>query len=109
MSLDHLLNQTVTIEPESSRDVHDKVTFGTAVADVKCRIEGSTRTLRLPGDAIQIIKKEIFVLGDTVVDDKSRITLPDGTQPPIVAVEDMPDRDGVTFYRLILTGVKKSA
>ena len=107
MSIGHLLNQEITLEPSSSRDAYEAKAYGASVA-VACRIEGVSETLRMPDDQEQVITREIFVEGDTVVDEQARLTLPDGTQPPIVSIMDMPGRDGTTHHRVIKTGVKRS-
>jgi hypothetical protein len=106
MALSDLLNQTCTLEPLLGRDDFDKTTWGTAVTGIACRVEGASETFRRADDEVVVVSKKIWLLPDTVVDEDSRLTLADGSQPEIIHVEEMPDRDGNTFYIKLMTGAR---
>lgn len=104
--LRELFPHSVTIAPFSSSNAYAESSFGSGVA-YTARTEAKTRIFKR-SDGIDIVAVAVTYLADApTISTKDRITLPDGTQPPIVAVENMPDESG-TYYTAVYTGDARS-
>lgn len=97
-----LLNQLITIESTSGMDAYGQSTYGTGVS-VKARVEGRNRVVVDAQGNNAVSSTTIYVDGPTVVTTSSRITLPDGTTPLILAIASMPDIDGTPHHKVIYT------
>lgn len=95
-----LLTQTLSIQSVASRDGYGKRTYGTAVT-YPCRVtEKIERVVRSDGRE-EWAKSKVWVapnqttggLPDTSAE--LLVTLPDGTQPPLIATQKMYDQNGV--------------
>lgn len=97
-----LLNQVITIESATGVDAYGQSRYGTAVL-VHSRVEGRNRkVLDAQGNEV-VSSTTIYVDGPTVITTASRITLPDGTKPVILAIAEMPDIDGTPHHKVIYT------
>lgn len=99
--IDELLNQQVTIETFHSIDLNGDPSYN-AGATYIARVERRIKIVRaLTGDQA-VSTNGIFLDGavSSVLDPfgRDRITLPDGTKPIILAIEDGVDGDGTTMY-----------
>lgn len=105
--LRELFPHTVTVEPFSTNNAYGEASYGTGV-EYLARTETKTRFFRR-ADGSEVVSVAVTYLADApTVSTKDRITLPDSTQPPIVAVESMPDEVG-TYYTAVFTGDARSA
>lgn len=108
LELREMFNQTVTIEPYSSANAYGESSFSTGVAYL-ARTETKARLFRR-SDGVEVVAVAVTYLADApTVSTKDRITLPDGTKPPIVAVESDPDETGAAYYTAVYTGDARSS
>lgn len=94
-----LMASTVTIEEVASMDEYGKRTYGTGTtyqARVRQKIE---RVFNLQGRE-EWAKTKVWVAPHSTtgafptISPRSRVTLPDGTQPPLIAFERIYDENG---------------
>jgi hypothetical protein len=95
-----LMTDTITVEPVTGTTTgYGKRTFGTAVT-YECRIRHKLqRVINLEGH-VTWAKHKVWVAPDSsgnfpALDQRARVTLPDGTQPQMLAIEHMDDEDGL--------------
>ena len=97
-----MFTQTITVEPWLSKDKYGQPSFGPGVART-CRIEGKNKLVRALDGQERVSATTIYVYGAAGIGYKDRVTLPDGSRPIILAVEQMPDDHG-DYYEAIYTG-----
>ena len=101
-SLLSLLKQTVLIQTSTGADGYGQQAYGTAVS-IPARIIGRNRLVRNVQGQEVISTVQIIVNGDVAVTTFSRITLPDGSTPLVIAVLEMPDAYGIPYHKVIYT------
>jgi len=92
---------TITIEPVTgSTTGYNKRTFGTGV-EYQCRIRHKLqRVINLEGH-VTWAKHKVWIAplasdgSFPTLDNQARVTLPDGTQPQMLAIEHIDDEDGL--------------
>ena len=99
--LDEVLNQSVTIEPFASQDVNGDFTYGTGVV-YKAMVQRRIKIVRTM-QGVEAVSTASILMDGTVSAalnpfGRDRITLPDGTQPLIMAIEDGQDDQGNVIY-----------
>ena len=89
-----MMIDTITLEPLTGADGYSKPTFGPGT-QLRARVEYRTRLVRTV-DNVEAVSTATTILFDAQpVDPMSRLTLPDGTQPKILAVNNFKDDIGV--------------
>jgi len=88
-----LLTETLTIAPFLSQDAYGAPTYGAPVT-VPCRIEERTQIVMGASGPLRVMETKVWVDGDTVVNQRSRVTFTDGTDAPIQAMETWQDELG---------------
>lgn len=101
------LNQTVTLEPFSSDDGYGEKSYGEA-ATVSARVdykqtEVRSDKVRIKRGETHISTAQVMLEGDQSVSLNDRITLPDGTKPPILAITKTPDVSGTIVLQVVYT------
>lgn len=99
------LNQTVTLEPYASTNAYGEKTYGEG-ASVAARVDYKQKEVRAnSGGAseLHISTAQVMLEGDQSVSLNDRITLPDGTKPPIIAIEKTPDVSGTIVMQVVYT------
>jgi len=101
------LNQTITRAPYSTLNVNGKKSFGEAEA-VSARVDYRQveKKVMSKGTAkgeLHISTAQIMMEGDQSITLNDRITLPDGTKPPILAIEKIPDVSGTIVLQVVYT------
>lgn len=96
------LNQTVTLEPYASTDAYGARTYG-AAASVSARVVRKRQEIRDAGGETRISKAQVLIEGDQSVSLSDRITLPDGTMPPILSIGKTPDVGGTLVLQVVYT------
>lgn len=96
-----LMNDTVTVEPWTGQDAYAKPSFGAAV-QYKGRVVSRIRMVRAFDGQEKVSSRTVWLAGDLKVDPRDRLTLPDGTQPPILSVNAFPDETG-PHHRMVFT------
>lgn len=89
-----MMIDTITLEPQTAIDGYSKPTYGQAV-EKRARVEYRTRLVRTV-EGVEAVSTATTILFDVLaVDPTSRITLPDGSQPKILAVNNYKDTSGI--------------
>ncbi len=100
-----LMPETITIEPVTGRDEYSARTFGTATSH---RARVTTQVLRvldfngninLSQTVVWVAPTPDAIPTDVLAD--ARITLPDGTQPPLLSAAVVSDEDGPHHLKLM--------
>lgn len=97
-----MLKQDIIIKPYLTTNKYNEDTYGTLVTE-KCRIEKHNKLVTNEKGEEVLSSCQIIVDGTSSVTIKSNITLPDGTSPDIISLEDNPDENGVSYYKCIYT------
>lgn len=89
-----LLESTVTIAPVSTRALDGKATYGTAVS-YRAHVERRRDMVRnASGEEVMYAGRCLLDGAYPAVKESARITLPDGSQPSLIAVETTYDGSG---------------
>lgn len=99
MVLAGLLNQSISLESFASINGYGDCSYNTA-ATYPARVERRVKVVRsLKGETV-VSTACVFLDGSVSLDKlgRDRITLPDGTKPVILAIEDGVDGAGNTVY-----------
>ena len=94
------MTSTITVEPWTGQDVYGKATYGTAVSIAARISEKPSRVLDSAGQTVVTGATAWTDAANTVITSKDRVTLPDGSQPPLIAVHRMPDDIGIVLTTL---------
>jgi head-tail adaptor len=100
------MDSTVTVSTRSGHSNYGEATYSTSSATYRARIVEKPGFIReAAGETIQFSHTLwIRSTGSVSITATDRITLPDGTKPPIVAVERIPDEDGEHHVKVMLGG-----
>ena len=88
-----LMLDIITVEPRTGIDPYTQPTYGAGVA-YQCRIEGAVRQIRMADNTVKISNTTIYLAADYGISPMDRVTLPDGTQPPILRADAGDDENG---------------
>ena len=88
-----MMPHTITHEESSSRNEYGKPNHGSA-ASYSARVVYKNDLVRADDGAEKVSKGYVWIQGTPSVTPQDRITLPDGTTPTILSVEEFPDEDG---------------
>ncbi len=88
-----LMPHTVTVEPLTGRDDYGRPTYGAAV-QYRARVVGKQKLVRAADGAERVSATTVYLASAPGVGPEDRITLPDGSRPPILAVSKVPDEKG---------------
>ena len=92
-----LFTQTVSVKPFSSVDDYGQSVYGAAVEHTARVVARQRRVFDTEGvERISVAEVWLLTAPGSVAADfvKGQLTLPDGTTPPILNVERIPDEDG---------------
>jgi hypothetical protein len=90
------MQDSITVEPYASENVNTEESVGAAVA-YTCRCEGRRKMVRTPNGEQAVSMVQAYLDRLVSIDPRSRVTLParfSPLQPPILAVEMLPDETG---------------
>lgn len=89
-----MMPSTVTLNAVASTDAYGKRTFAGASTSIQCRIQTSRRMV-ITEDGKQVpVEGTVYCYGTSAATINDKLTLPDGTVVPIVAVETRNDETG---------------
>lgn len=91
-----LLRQTVTIEPYTGPDPFGAPGYGPPV-EYPARVRREAKMVRASDGEERVSSTVVWLDGAAQVGPQDRITMPDGSHPPILAVESSPDETGETY------------
>ncbi len=95
------LPSTITHEPWASQDEYGKPTYGTAVSR-DAVVEIRTKAIRNTGGELVMARASVQFLEDVAIDMRDRLTLPDGTTSPIVAITGVIDPSTTSPYSQVV-------
>lgn len=98
-----LMNATVTVEPFSSRGDYGDPTYGTAVS-YSARVSYRQVRVRSRDGTESVARGAVWLRSSVAVDERDRLTLPDGSAPPILAVDRPGDADGSPHHTKVFFG-----
>jgi hypothetical protein len=84
------LQAAVTVEFWLSQDALGTPTYGAAVP-LRALVEAKTRRVLAPDGREVLATTKVTILTPVTLTVRDRLTLPDGTAPPIVAIEGLVD------------------
>jgi hypothetical protein len=99
-ALRHLLTMTATVEPWTGDNGYGEREYGTA-RQVQGRYETGPRLVRSEGGREIVSSARLYFLDETI-GVRDRVTLPDGSQPLILAVNSTTSVGGVVVVRVDL-------
>lgn len=88
-----LMVDSISVAPFSTRNGYGEPSFGTATI-LPARIERTNRKVYGADGTERIATTRIFVPAGTPIDERDRLTLPDGRTPRILSVERGSDERG---------------
>ncbi len=96
-----LMTQTVTVQPQSGNNAAGEPTFGDAIT-IRCRIQGTIKEIRAADGLTRMSSALVILDGVYGIEPQDKLTLPDGTTPVILSVNQNNDGAG-SLYEEILT------
>lgn len=94
---------TVTHEPYASTDSDGKRSYGAGVSRQALKTV-QTKAVQRQSGVEAVLGPTLTFVGDVSFDMRDRITLDDGTQPPIVDVSGPGSPTGGTYYTVVKFG-----
>lgn len=94
--------QTVTVEPYTGQNQYAEPTYGASV-QYSAFVQRKTKLVRDRAGREVVSMAQVYLDGSVNVGVQDRITLPDGSQPVILSVEDLPDETGVSHHKVVNT------
>lgn len=88
-----LMNQVLTVEPLSGVDNYGAPSYG-APTDVVARLTQKQRVVEQADGTRAMSRSQAWCPADTAITEHDRITLPDATQPRLLAVSLLSDEQG---------------
>lgn len=96
MSIEGLLNQSVTIQSASSRDGYGRLSFG-ASTSVSARFSAKKKVVTLPDGTQQTIEAIAYVPSNTSVSENDKVTY-DSKEYKVLMKYAVPDGEGNTHH-----------
>ena len=89
-----MMPSTVTLNAVSTTDAYGKRTFAAAGTSIQCRVQTARRLLITEDGKSIPVEGTVYCFGTSMAKINDKLTLPDGTVVPIVAVETRNDDTG---------------
>jgi hypothetical protein len=101
-ALEALMPQTCSIiAPGTTRGFYGTLAASTVAATTyRCRWVEQREVMREAGGEYRAQRGVLWVASTGRISPTDRVTLPDGTTPPILAVEEYPDMDGLHHVKI---------
>lgn len=96
-----LMPDDVVWTPLSGRDDYGKPTFGSPV-EFAARLVREHKLVRNAAGETVVSTAHVWIGGVPEIGPEDRVTLADGTHPPIVSVERFPDETGPSHTKVYL-------
>ena len=94
-----MMPETVTHAELASRDAYGARNYGTP-ASYSVRVSYKPTLIRTTDGSEVVAKGFIWFQGTPNIDPEDQVTLPDGSTPPILAVERVSDQSGLHHTKL---------
>lgn len=97
-----LMPATITVSTRTTHSLHGTPSYSTSSASYRARIIHKPGFVRTGDRETKEFRTILWVASTGTLDVSDRITLPDGSRPPVVAVERYPDDDGTHHHKVFL-------
>src|SRR5438105_4147130 len=97
-----MMPSTVSISTRAAHNSYGEATFSTVVTKYRARISSKPGFVRTAQQEVVEIRTQVWVASTRAIDTKAKVTLPDGTTPPIVLAETVSDERGPYYVKLSL-------
>ena len=91
--LTDIMIETITLASVSAKDSYGKRTWNSASSITNCRVQSGTYKVRDSAGVEVIAQGKVYVPGSPTVTVNDKLTLPDSTTPPILAIDRLGDQD----------------
>jgi len=89
-----IMVDTITLASVSALDAYGKRTWASATTITNCRVQTGDHKVIDSAGAEAVASGKVYVPGNPTVTLYSKVTLPDGSQPPIIAIDRVGDQVG---------------
>lgn len=89
-----IMVDTITLAAVSTKDAYGKRTWATASSVTNCRVQTGSHKVIDNAGAEAVAVGKVYVPGSPTLTLNHKLTLPDGTSPPILQVERVGDEIG---------------
>jgi hypothetical protein len=89
-----IMVDTITIAAVSTRDAYGKHTWGAVSTIPNCRVQTGNHKIIDSTGAETIAAGMVYVPGSPTLGLFDKVTLPDGSQPPVLVVDRVGDESG---------------
>lgn len=108
MSIDNALTEimvdTITIASVTAKTAYGVRTWGTATTINHCRVQSGDHKVLDSDGSEKVAVGKVYVPGSPTVTMNDKLTLPDGSQPPILLIDRVGDEIG-SHHTVIHYGV----
>lgn len=98
MSIDPLLTElmvdSITVAAVSAKDAYGKRTWGSATTLSNCRVQSGDHKILDSLGQEKVATGRVYIAGAPTLTLNDKITLPDGSQPPVLAIDRFGDENG---------------
>jgi hypothetical protein len=98
-----LMPHSVVVSTRTGHSAYGTASFSADGSTYRARVLTKPGFVRGPQGENVAFHTIVWVASTGAIDISSRLTLPDGTTPPIVGLERVPDEDG-TYHHKIMCG-----
>jgi hypothetical protein len=95
---DGMLAQTVVVTTRTGHSVYGTAAFSTSGSTYRARIVDKPGFVRSQQGENVAVKSVAWIASTGTISVSDQITLPDGTTPPVIAIESYPDEDGAQYF-----------
>lgn len=96
-----LMPHSVTIAHKTGQDQYGAPTWGAGTA-WQARVEGKVTLVRDAQGLQAVSRSQVYLSGVAGTGIRDKVTLPNGTSPPILSVATVPDETGDSFEVIYL-------
>lgn len=96
-----LMPHTVTIAHKTGQDQYGAPTWGVATS-WQARVESMVKMVRDANGLQAVSQSQVYLAGVAGTGIRDKVTLPNGTSPPILSVLTMPDETGNSYEVIYL-------
>ena len=101
---DDVMTQTVTVKTLASRNSDGSAAYSTATSTFAARVVNTNRQIRDASGNVVMGQYDVWIASTGTIAANSKITLPDGTAPPILLVHAYPDENGSHYHNKVTFG-----
>ena len=92
--LTELMVDSITVAAVSAKDAYGKRTWGSATTLSNCRVQSGDHKILDSLGQEKVATGRVYIAGSPTLTLNDKITLPDGSQPPVLAIDRLGDENG---------------